>query len=81
MDLYSPDTYLLKKHFHLQVAKSPYFYREMYQRRKKLKYLYKFCRFVLPITVNFSAVEAVISYMYTGDISLLWNKPTASGRH
>lgn len=64
--------YSLKQLFSLQahravlVARSPYFYRQMYLRRKKLKYLYQFCRFTLPIDVNFDVVDAVVSYMYTG---------------
>ncbi|KAK8396806.1 hypothetical protein O3P69_005044 [Scylla paramamosain] len=62
------------------VARSPYFYRQMYLRRKKLKYLYQFCRFTLPIDVNFDVVDAVVSYMYTGSMSTLWGKGTASIR-
>ncbi|XP_045604424.1 uncharacterized protein [Procambarus clarkii] len=62
------------------VARSPYFYRQMYLRRKKLKYLYQFCRFTLPIDVNFDVVDAVVSYMYTGSMTTLWGKGTASIR-
>lgn len=62
------------------VARSPYFYRQMYLRRKKLKYLYQFCRFTLPIAVNFDVVDAVVSFMYTGSMSTLWGKGTASVR-
>ncbi|KAG7172877.1 Oocyte zinc finger protein XlCOF20-like [Homarus americanus] len=62
------------------VARSPYFYRQMYLRRKKLKYLYQFCRFTLPIDVNFDVVDAVVSYMYTGSMNTLWGKGTASIR-
>ncbi|XP_066961241.1 uncharacterized protein [Macrobrachium rosenbergii] len=67
-------------HRSVLVARSPYFYRQMYLRRKKLKYLYQFCRFTLPIDVNFDVVDAVVSYMYTGSMSTLWGKGTASIR-
>ncbi|CAL4079996.1 unnamed protein product [Meganyctiphanes norvegica] len=67
-------------HRSVLVSRSPYFYRQMYLRRKKLKYLYQFCRFTLPIDVNFDVVEAVVSFMYTGSMSILWGKGTASVR-
>ncbi|KAK4299185.1 hypothetical protein Pmani_028532 [Petrolisthes manimaculis] len=67
-------------HRSVLVARSSYFYRQMYLRRKKLKYLHQFCRFTLPIDVNFDVVDAVVSYMYTGSMSTLWGKGTASVR-
>lgn len=57
----------VQAHRSVLVARSSYFYRQMYLRRKKLKYLHQFCRFTLPIDVNFDVVDAVVSYMYTGN--------------
>ncbi|KAK7074080.1 hypothetical protein SK128_016221 [Halocaridina rubra] len=67
-------------HRAILAACSPYFYRQMYLRRKKLKYLYQFCRFTLPIDVNFDVVDAAVTYMYTGSMSELLTKGTPQVR-
>ncbi|KAF2349990.1 BTB/POZ domain, partial [Trinorchestia longiramus] len=56
--------YIVYAHRLVLVARSPYFYKNLYLRRKRLNYLHQFARFTLPHRLQYEAVEAVVSYMY-----------------
>ncbi|XP_018006440.1 uncharacterized protein LOC108664371 [Hyalella azteca] len=63
--------YIVYAHRLVLVAASPYFYKNLYMRRKKLNCLHQFARFTLPQRLQHDAVESVVSYMYTGNAEIL----------
>ncbi|KAB7506727.1 Zinc finger and SCAN domain-containing protein 5B [Armadillidium nasatum] len=67
-----------KAHRAVLVARSPFFYRQVYLKRKKNKLLHEFCKLSLPIKVDHDILEAVISYMYTDCLTDILDKKAES---